>query len=125
MARFKARGAVPLRWRAPIMQSARRLLGMTVLLFALFGTNASGDPKTASGDILAGWTRAWEWHATPGGKIWRGDGNGPFLDSYAEWGWLRRLEDHRENAGEGRWGNGVPGSVACDLADGAQISDVG
>ena len=52
--------------------------------------------KSKSDDVLAGWKRIWDWHATPNGRIWRGDGNGPFLDSYAEWGWLRRLEGNKE-----------------------------
>jgi len=70
------------------------LFGCALLLIALSGVNVGGG--TVGGDILAGWTRTWEWHATPDGKIWRGDGNGPFLDSYAEWGWQRRLEGNRE-----------------------------
>ena len=62
-------------------------------LGALCAASADG---TSSGDILAGWTRTWEWHATPGGKIWRGDGDGPFLDRYGEWGNLRCLDGNHE-----------------------------
>jgi beta-glucanase (GH16 family) len=100
-------------------------VGLTLLLLAACGGTASAEggsapapapapaPAAATGpasspaapvaaDILAGWVRTWQWHATPEGKIWRGDGkrwdpnNGPFLDCYVEWGWLRRLEGNHE-----------------------------
>jgi hypothetical protein len=66
-----------------------------LLLFALLVASAD-DSRAGPGDPLAGWTQTWEWHATLKGKIWRGDGNGPFLDRYAEWGDLRRLDGNRE-----------------------------
>ena len=73
---------------------------LALLLLALPGARAAGTANTleaaSNGDILSGWSRIWEWHATPHGKIWRGDGNGPFLDRYAEWGNLRRLDGNHE-----------------------------
>lgn len=65
-------------------------------LLAALCAASSTDAPAQGRDILAGWSRTWEWHATPGGKIWRGDGDGPFLDRYAEWGNLRRLDGNHE-----------------------------
>ena len=87
------------------MPSRKRHL-VLVLFVTLVGGSPSplkaADVATPPGDILAGWAQMWEWHATPGGKIWRWDGkrwdrsNGPFLDCFAEWGWQRRLEANHE-----------------------------
>ena len=75
-----------------------KLLGVALLLGALSGGSAAGESgkETVAGDILAGWARTWQWHATPEGKIWRGDGDGPFIDCYAEWGKLRCLDGNHE-----------------------------
>jgi hypothetical protein len=84
------------------------LFGLALFLFAASGGNTAAEDSTPGGsntggggesvarDILAGWPQTWQWHATPDGKIWRGDGNGPFLDCFAEWGWQRRLEGNHE-----------------------------
>jgi len=71
------------------------LIGVAFVFLAISVASA-GEVKSGGGDVLAGWTRIWEWHATPDGKIWRGDGDGPFLDNYAEWGSLRRLDGNKE-----------------------------
>lgn len=80
---------------------------------------------TLPGDILAGWPQTWEWHATPAGKIWRWDGkrwdrsNGPFLDCYVEWGWMRRLEGNHEQqvfVSPGAWKNAGFNCVVYDAA---------
>lgn len=86
-----------------ISRIATGFLGLALLLLALSGANAAGDrtrggaiKSEKTGDVLAGWPRTWQWHATPTGKIWRGDGNGPFLDRYGEWGNLRQLAGNHE-----------------------------
>jgi hypothetical protein len=77
-------------------------LAVLLLLCVRGDARSIGGPSATPGDILAGWKGTWEWHATPTGKIWRGDrdwrgdGGGPFVDRYVEWGNLRCLDGNKE-----------------------------
>jgi hypothetical protein len=75
--------------------AAKLASGLAMLVLGASCAIAKDGPRADARDVLAGWTRSWEWHATPEGKIWRGDG-GPFIDCFVEWGWLRRLEGNKE-----------------------------
>ena len=82
----------------------RSITVIPVLLMCVVCNAASRqvDVKSGRKDILTGWRSLWQWHATPDGRIWRGNNSavgrddGPFLDCYAEWGWHRRLENNHE-----------------------------
>ncbi len=109
------------------------IIRMAFLFLSSLWLCAAEEKGGVREDILAGWSRIWDWHATPDGKIWRSgewqttptsktwkeSGDGPFLDSFCEWGGQRCLELNGEQqvfVSPGAWSNAGLNCVFYDEA---------